>query len=105
MLTLRKSEYLDDWYVLEKENGRPTGFVCVEGDRSEWIGIANAMKVRESCRHKRCAASTRDNGSRYEFYSPRNSIGTCEAELHGEEIDRFASEVIAMFRESPVVNA
>jgi hypothetical protein len=92
MAQLRKSDWIDDWYVLADDDGRDVGSASVEGTMDEWIEIAKAMKRRESCSHRRCAAHW--CGHHYSFNSPRNSMGE-EACLFGDEIDRFADSVLA----------
>lgn len=88
-LVLRKSEWLDDWYVIEKadHNGKvwleplEHGFAFqhaarfsdadVEGSREEMLDIAQAILDRGQASHKRCAV--RVNGDDVFFRSPRNS--------------------------------
>jgi hypothetical protein len=91
-LQIRPSEWLDDWYVLCDERGHDVGGASVEGTLAEWVEIAHAMKKRETCRHKRCAANWR--GHYYSFTSPRNSMEE-EACAIGEEIDQLADSILA----------
>lgn len=89
-LTLRKSDGLDDWYVIERaeHDGRrwmektDYGFALhtsarfsdnadVEGDGAEMLAVAAAIEARGEYDAKRCAV--RVDGDRVEFWSPRNS--------------------------------
>lgn len=88
-LTLRKSDWLDDWYVIElaehdgkvwlepREHGASLNHsgrfsdADVEGTKEEMLSIAAAIKLRTSESFKRCAV--RVNGDDVFFWSPRNS--------------------------------
>jgi hypothetical protein len=89
-LTLRKSDWLDDWYVIERaeHDGRtwlepiPGGlaFMCsarlgdadIEGTAAEMLAIADAIETNRSVSFRRCAA--RREGTGYLLGSPRNSV-------------------------------
>jgi hypothetical protein len=89
-LTIRKSDALDDWYVIERaeHDGRswlePTqygvAFQCsarisdadVEGYASEMLAIADAIEAGTVARFKRCAVDATSDVVR--FWSPRNSM-------------------------------
>lgn len=88
-LTMRKSVYLNDWYVIERaeHDGRTWpkpidgGFaLCmssrfsdadVEGDADEMRGIAGAIESGGEYHAKRCAVDA--TGDVAMFWSPRNS--------------------------------
>lgn len=108
-LIARKSEWLTDWYVIERaeHNGavglQPMdgGFalVCasrfsdadVEGDASEMLGIADGIETRKGFRAKRCAV--RIEGDRAYFCSPRNS--SVDGECLLAEADDLAVQIRA----------
>jgi hypothetical protein len=88
-LTLRKSDWLTDWYLIElaehddktwleprahgaalMHSGRFSD-ADVEGEKQEMLAIAAAIKARGSESFKRCAV--RVNGEDVFFWSPRNS--------------------------------
>lgn len=90
-LTLRKSDSLDDWYVIERlqhdgaEWLKPTHYgmaFCrsarfsdnadVEGTGSEMLAIARAIKERKDVSFKRCSVAFLEGGC-VAFESPRNS--------------------------------
>jgi hypothetical protein len=93
-LTLRKSAWIDDWYVIERvehdgrewiesreEDGVTYGSLmkssrisdaCVEGTAVEMLGIAEAIEARGSYSAKRCMVRVVD-GDKAMFMSPRNS--------------------------------
>lgn len=115
-LTIRKSEWLDDWYVIERAehdgrkwlepiegvtNGRAfmhSGRISdadVEGTRAEMLDIARAIKERGYCYHKRCAIQV--DGYRAWFWSPRNSQRRAEVPLH--RADALAALITSTFAE------
>lgn len=63
---------------------------CVEGDVSQMLSIALAVKDRRSFSAKRCAVQFVDN--RAEFWSPRNSTYRCSVPL--EVADRLAATIL-----------
>ena len=91
-LTMRKSEWLDDWYVIEKDEepgehrewDEPTKYgsrfvssarlsdADCEGTSVEMLDIADAIERREERYHKRCAVTFDGKGFAY-FTSPRNT--------------------------------
>lgn len=89
-MTLRKSNCIDDWYVIEKAehdgkewrertSGNSSSFRStarisdaeVEGTSAEMLAIADAIMGETACSFKRCAVTCRD-GYAY-LWSPRNS--------------------------------
>lgn len=89
-LTMRKSEWLDDWYVIEKtehegvqrivsDGPGVSHLFCssrisdadVEGRASEMLALADAIERREIETFKRCAVDARTD--RVQLWSPRNS--------------------------------
>lgn len=89
-LTIRKSEAIDDWYVIERKvhdgrvwteydrNGDGTLMVSarfsdadVEGTSAEMLAIAEAIFASEATAFRRCAVDART--PQVKFYSPRNS--------------------------------
>jgi hypothetical protein len=109
-LTLRKSGWLDDWYVIEfaKHDGRnwieadPRGHLHlrssarisdadVEGESAEMRAIARALRDGTGVRFTRCAVRFSDDT--FELSSPRNSIKAAifpraDATALADEIDR-----------------
>lgn len=98
-LTLRKSDWLDDWYVIERKEHenkqwlKPThgGFAFqrssrisdadVEGTAEEMLAIAQSIKAKGRKSFKRCSVCyVSDN--EVQFCSPRNSQrdGICNYE-------------------------
>lgn len=69
-LQLTKSEWIDDWYVLEGG----CNWASVEGTAEEWHELARAMKKKANKSFKRCAVALQPDGS-FVFWSPRNSTG------------------------------
>lgn len=107
-LTLRKSECLDDWYVIERsEHDGRTWFEQVEGGVSsvmksarisdadvegtaeEMLEIAAAIEQRGVKSFKRCAVDARH--PEVEFLSPRNSLKPGRASL--ADADELATEI------------
>ena len=89
-LTIVKSGYIDNWYVIERaeHDGREWtvrkgpnayGLQCssrfsdadVEGYGEEMVVVADAIDARSSASFKRCAVDV--NGEQVRFWSPRNS--------------------------------
>lgn len=111
-ITIRKSEHLPDWYLIVRaehdnktwvevidyihyhmKSERLSPEACIEGDSSEMIDIAKAIKSRTSASAKRVAVSFEDDG--VHLYSPKNS------QHHGivtiEEADDLADQILAEF--------
>jgi hypothetical protein len=87
---LRKSEHMDDWYVIEKAEHEhtshwdrvgPNAFslscssrisdACVEGPLAHMAGIAKAVRYRGRYFERRCAVDA--TGREVLIWSPRNS--------------------------------
>lgn len=109
-IKLVKSEWLDDWYTVERveHEGRqwlePAGpncmrlmdsgrisDACVEGTADEMRELAHAIKARGSASFKRCAVSV--IGETVYFCSPRNS--TRDGVVPLADADAFADQVLA----------
>ena len=110
-ILLKKSEYIDNWYsiVRAEHDGRVwcehVGFnssrlmmserlspeACIEGDASNMIALAKAIKKREDVSFKRCAV--RFNEDCAAFSSPKNS--EYEAVVPFESAEEFAEQVLA----------
>ena len=102
-LTIRKSEGMDDWYVIERaeHDGRiwiaDGALQCasrfsdadVEGTAAEMLAIADGIERRTETSFKRCAVSFQTDG--VHFDSPRNSQrdGVCSL----EEADALAAKI------------
>lgn len=90
-LTLRKSNSLDDWYVIERlhhdgnewlkpiphgmafcRSARFSDNADVEGTGAEMLAIASAIKQRKDESFKRCSVTFLEDGA-VAFESPRNS--------------------------------
>lgn len=71
-LTIRKSDWLAGWYVIETEDGRDVNEASVEGSLADMRELATAIKGRasQSCGRR---AGVIISGTRCAFYSPRNS--------------------------------
>jgi hypothetical protein len=108
-LTVRKSDFTDDWYVIEKaeHDGRVWmepipggGFALqtssrfsdadVEGEASAMLAIADAIEKRTETSFTRCAVAV--NGDTAEFWSPRNST------KHGFTSITEADELASLIR-------
>ncbi len=89
-VVLRKSEWLDDWYIIERAQhehrqhleqvgSNAFALMCssrisdadVEGCASEMLAIADAIEERGYSSSKRCAVDARTD--RVQLWSPRNS--------------------------------
>lgn len=110
-LTLTKSDFLDDWYLIERaeHDGRSwlepigpnaTALRCssrfsdadVEGTGAEMLAIADAIERRDRVSFKRCAVNARADP--VTFCSPRNSRTDGECSL------AEADELVALIRAS-----
>jgi len=71
-LTVRRSEWTADWYVIETEGGLDVNEASIEGGLADMRELATAIKGRasQSCGRR---AGVIINGNRCAFYSPRNS--------------------------------
>jgi hypothetical protein len=113
--TIRKSDWLADWYVIErKEHGgrewlerigpgalafcrsARLGNADIEGTGEEMRAIASAIIAGEAAGFTRCAVSPRPDG--FALWSPRNSIGKtviskdCALELAEETLKTVPTE-------------
>lgn len=110
-LKLRKSEYLDDWYLIERaeHDGRTwwehdefgASYMCdsrlgnadIEGPLHEIVEVAKAVKERKSISFRRCAVMF--DGNNFFFSSPRNSEEETLVPVSIEDADELADEVLA----------
>ena len=71
-LTLVRSAWLDDWFVLEGGGN----WASVEGTSQEWREIAECLRSGRGpgVRFKRCSVS-KEPGDYWDFHSPRNATG------------------------------
>ncbi len=114
-LTIRKSEWIDDWWLIERaeHDGRewmekiaPNAMALrtssrfsdadVEGAGGEMLSIAVAITARSSFRAKRCAVDATTD--RVLFWSPRNSQEKGEVSI--AEADELAAMILATVHES-----
>lgn len=92
-LTLRKSEFLDDWYVIERRSGGDISDACVEGTAAEMLAIAATITARGYFGARRCAVEFSDGA--FLFWSPRNSQGDANDAISPEDADDLAREIRA----------
>lgn len=111
-LTIRKSDDIDDWYVIERaeHDGRQwlekteygysfmtsarIGNADVEGTRDEMLAIAKAVEDRTDFHAGRCAVEFDSGAGQFQFSSPRNSI---HADAHTTAVaDALAAEIRAL---------
>jgi len=111
-IVMKKSEWLDDWYLivkaehdgrvwLEKTGPNSSRFMmserisdaCVEGDSEEMCWIANSIIARKGCNFCRCAVRFESDG--VHFWSPRNS--SFDGIVSIEEADELANQIIQYF--------
>ena len=110
-LVLRKSDCLDDWYVIERRDhdgrewmehtecgetwmrsARLIPHSCIEGTAEHMLAIADAIQRRSEHEEKRCAVQA-DCGDAA-FWSPRNSNGdVCIVTL--ADADELAAQIVA----------
>lgn len=96
-LVLRRSEWLDNWYVLDGGGN----WASVEGSSAEWREIAECLRSGRvhGVRHKR-AAVAREAGY-WDFWSPRNATGFGDhlriAIKHGEAMADHIDSVLAAY--------
>ena len=110
-IKLEKSDWLEDWYTIEKAEHNHAAWLqpiagngltfmhsgrisdaCVEGTAQEMLAIAQAIKDRGAVDFRRCAVRVK-NGTAY-FCSPRNSLE--DAEIPLADADEFAEQVFSM---------
>ena len=111
-IVMKKSAWLDDWYLIVKaeHDGREwwerTGpnssrfmcserisDACVEGSEEEMLEIAQAIKLGERRNFKRCAVAFLSDG--VHFWSPRNSSE--DGVVSVEEADELADQILRYF--------
>jgi len=114
-LTLRKSEWLDDWYVIERVHhdgrtwlepmeGGGVALMCssrlgnadIEGTSDHMRALAAAIDRHERESFKRCAVQPVEGG--WHIWSPRNSIdpsiiSDAQAQQLAGEIRRVLAEM------------
>lgn len=84
---LRKSKWLDDWYVVDGSWAQP------EGTAAEWRMVVDAIKVKRSDRPGRRIGVTVHDDGRVKFYSPRNCTGP-------DDVVRVAANEVRAWLES-----
>lgn len=109
-IVLKKSENLDDWYLIVRahHDGRawfeqigPNSMAlrlserlspeaCIEGDACEMLVLARAIKIRHAAEFERCAVRFEADGAH--FWSPKNSEH--DAVIPLEFADKFADHVL-----------
>lgn len=97
-LTVRKSEWLGDWYVIEREHGFRFGDADPEGTGGEMEVVATAIETGKPVSFGRVAVSPTASGGVC-LYNPRNSQTTPainrESALHlAAEIRRVLAIVL-----------
>jgi len=111
-IMMKKSEWLDDWYLIvkaehdgrewiEKTGSNSSHFMCserisdacVEGDMHEMLTIARAIRVRQRSIFGRCAVAFWSDG--VHFWSPRNSSEDGVVSI--EEADELADQIFQYF--------
>lgn len=102
VLTLRKSDFDADWYVIERaeHDGREwmePDNADVEGTAEEMRELARAIRARSSAYFRRCAVAV--VGSRVDFWSPRNSTAAGSVAL--ADADALADEIDAKLGKEP----
>ncbi len=63
----------ETWGSIRDADDRYVSDACVEGDREQFIALAEALRAGESVSFKRLRAHRVKGG--YEFASPRNTMG------------------------------
>jgi hypothetical protein len=85
-LTIRKSEHIPDWYVIEPvEPNERWADAAVEGYSYEMVAIAEAIDNRDEARFTRCMVVA--NIEPVLFLSPRNSSGADGEATREEALD------------------
>lgn len=113
-LVLRKSDWLEDWYTIERashenvqrmeecpdlgpnamslyDSGRVSD-ACVEGSLAEMRGLAERIQTRGRYYAKRCAVDA--SRERVYFWSPRNSRST--GSVTHEVAEALAAQILSM---------
>jgi hypothetical protein len=93
-LVLRKSDCLDDWYVIERRNSfeQLVEGSTVEGTAQHMLAIADAIQCRSEHTEKRCAVQA--NCGDAAFWSPKNSKGAMGT-VTLEDADELAAQIVA----------
>jgi hypothetical protein len=111
-IILKKSDWLTDWYVIERaeHDGRQwleeTGphssrfmlssrivpSYCVEGPSGEMIELARCILNKEDCSFNRCAVAFKRN--KVQIWSPRNYSGSPKGVVTLKEATDFANSVL-----------
>ena len=91
MKLICRTSWLDDWYVIEFEDGENISDASVEGSWEEMQGLAKAVLERNHEVYKRCAVST--DGKNAQFWSPRNSQGSGDS-IPLETADLWAKNIL-----------
>lgn len=86
-LTVRKSDFLDDWWVVQPCLGNAD----IEGPSAEMLAIAAAIETGTSASFMRCAAT--HTQTVYLVCSPRNS--TEPTEISHDDARALAAEIRA----------
>ena len=108
-IKLVKSEWLDDWYTIERAShanvhgveqrdgysaliysGRVSD-ACVEGSAEEMVEIAKAIRARGRYSAKRCAVAI--DGASAQFWSPRNSMSDDAGRTTLAAADALAAQI------------
>lgn len=94
MTSLRKSEWLEDWFVVD---GAPFG--QPEGTSAEWKAAIEAIKRKERYRDAR-RLGVRILPGGFGFYSPRNVTSEDDyVSLCAREVQEFIEQAEALLRE------
>lgn len=101
MIQLEKSDWLDDWYVLEMPSWWYTG--TPEGTADEWRAIINAISEKRNLSFKRVGVWF-DDDKVCHFYSPRNSIEMTECRLPTDKQADFVSQAHELLNREYQVN-
>lgn len=93
-----RESWLDDWYVIEYDDGGDISDASVEGTKAEIIAIAQAVLKNDAEYFKRCSVFPTNKG--FKFSSPRNSQGS------GDEIPKavaiaWANATLEQFASTP----
>lgn len=91
-IVLRKTDVMDDWYVIEPEDTTISfSDADVEGTAAEMLGIAQAIEQRGSEFFHRCSVVVHWGFNEVMFDSPRNSQECGVVTL--AEADELAKEI------------
>lgn len=88
---LRKSDWIDDWYVVDGSWAQP------EGTAAEWHMVIEAIKAKRSEQPGRRIAVTAYDDGRVKFYSPRNCTGPDDVVRLGvDEVETWLASAEAL---------